>query len=39
MYQIPDNLKIPENVVNFKSFPQKKKEKMVDSALKVIANG
>lgn len=26
-------------VVNFKSFPLEKKEKMVDSALRVIANG
>lgn len=39
MYSIPNNLSLPEKVVNFKSFPPQKKERMVDSALKLIANG
>jgi hypothetical protein len=39
MHTIPDNLSLPENVVNFKNFPIEKKEKMVESALRIISEG
>lgn len=39
MYSLPQELKIPEKVVNFNVFPLEKKEKMIEQSLRLISQG